>query len=105
MTIFFSFTLVDLVVPENAIIYKQIVTQDQAIQLIKEGVKPCLEQSRQALMNIASRLGIEIPSPVITSTVEELSIGDSILVLTNQSGYTEDVTNAKFKFTLWTRLA
>ena len=56
-------------------------------------------------MNIASRLGIEIPSPVITSNVEELSIGDSILVLNNQSGYTEDVTNAKFKFTLWTRLA
>jgi len=105
MTVFFGFTLIDSLIPEGVIMYKQIVTQEQAAELLKEGVKPCLEQSRQALMNIASRLGIEIPSPVITSTVEELSIGDSILVLTNQSGYTEDVTNAKFKFTLWTRLA
>jgi len=105
MTVFFGFTLVDSLIPEGVIMYKQIVTQEQAAELLKEGVKPCLEQSRQALMNIASRLGIEIPSPVITSNVEELSIGDSILVLTNQSGYTEDITNAKFKFTLWTRLA
>jgi hypothetical protein len=104
MTIFFSFTLVDSVVPENAIIYKQIVTQDQAIQLIKEGVKPCLEQSWQALMNIASHFGIATPIPA-ASQIEELSVGDSFLVLNNQSGYTEDVTNAKFKFTLWTRLA
>jgi hypothetical protein len=110
MTIFFGFTLVESMIPEGAIVYKQVITQEQAIQLIKEGVKPCLNQSQQALANIAERLGVNIPSVAVK--VEELSVGDSLLVLSALSlpgpqtiEDQEEVNSAKFRFTLWTRLA
>lgn len=104
MTVFFGFTLIDSIVPENTIMYKQVITQEQAIQLIKEGVRP-LNQSQQVLTNIASKLGVDISNSTTVSNVNELSIGDSILTLTPQHNHTEGTDNAKFKFTLWTRLA
>jgi len=103
MTIFFGFTLVDSVVPENAIMYKQVISQEQAISLINEGVK-LLDQSQQTLTNIASKLGVNISNSVTNSDIE-LSIGDSVLTLTPQHNHANDVANAKFKFALWTRLA
>jgi hypothetical protein len=104
MTIFFGFTLVDSVVPENAIMYKQTLVREQAFSLINQGVKP-LGHSQQALTNIVSKLGINISNTTTCSSVEELSVGDSVLVLTTEHGCTEDVANAESKFTLWTRLA
>ena len=105
MTIFFSFTLIDNAVPENAIMYKQTLKQEQAVSLINQGVKP-LGHSQQALTNIMSKLGVNISNTTTRFSAEELSVGDSILVLTAQHGCTEDIANAesKFTFTLWTRL-
>jgi len=107
MTIFFGFTLIESMIPEGAIMYKQVITQEQGIELIKQGVRPCLNQSQQALVNIAERLGVNIPSAVVKA--EELSIGDSLLVLNALSlpgkEDQEEVNSAKFRFTLWTRLA
>jgi hypothetical protein len=110
MTIFFGFTLAESMIPEGAIMYKQVITQEQGAELIKQGVKPCLNQSQQALVNIAERLGVDITSVAVKA--EELSIGDSLLVLSALSlpgpqtiEDQEEVNSAKFKFTLWTRLA
>jgi len=103
MTVFFGFTLVESMVPDDAIMHKQVLTQDQAIEVLKEGVRPCLSHSQKGLGDLASRLGIDIPPTATFTNMEELSIGDNFLVISNQNEYTEDVANAKF--TLWTRLA
>ena len=49
MTVFFGFTLIDSLIPEGVIMYKQIVTQEQAAELLKEGVKPCVPPSGGSL--------------------------------------------------------
>jgi len=112
MTVFFGFSLVESMIPEGAIMYKQVIAQEQGVELIKQGVRPCLDQSQQALANIAERLGVNIRSNTIK--VEELSIGDSLLVLSALSlpekisqtiEDQEEENSAKFRFTLWTRLA
>jgi len=102
MSTFFSTKLVESMVPENAIMHKQSLTQDQAMVFIKEGVVPCSEQAHQILEKITSSLGIAISKS--TRIPDELSIGDKFLLLITQPEH-GDECKASSKFVLWTRLA
>jgi len=102
MSTFFNTKLVESMIPENAIMHKQLLTQDQAMVFIKESVTPCSEQAHQILEKIASSLGIAVPKS--TSRIpDELSIGDNFLLLITQPEHGE--YKAPSKFVLWTRLA
>jgi hypothetical protein len=93
MSTFFGTKLAESMIPDNAIMCKQSLTQEQATVIIREGVVPCSTQAYQALEKITASLDATIPKS--TRIPDELSVGDQFLVLNTEHS----------KFTLWTRLA
>jgi hypothetical protein len=114
MTVYFGFAFADSMIPGNALLRKQVLTQEQAVELINRGVVPCLNPSHKATIDaMAVRCGIVVPIPSTAPKIE-LEVGDSVIVLgvrglprldaTRHEYTAEEIAKATFSFSLWTRL-
>jgi len=99
---FFDLTLVESMVPDNAIMHKQVLTRDHAAALFKDGVIPYSEQAYQALMSLKAA-GLDVNAIHAPNSLnEELSIYENFLVAAPLQRATKD--ELPYKFILWTRV-
>ncbi len=82
MSTLFNTKLVESMIPDNTIMHKQLLTQDQTMVFIKEGVTPCSEQAHQILEKITSSLGITISKS--TRVPDELQYRNFVFTLTQK---------------------
>lgn len=113
-TVFFGFAIADSMFVSDCTITRQSLTDEQARQMINNGVIPCLNPSHQATIDaMAVRYGINVDIPSTAPQVK-LSAGDSLLVMgvrglprldATRHEYTEaEIANATFAFSLYTVL-
>ena len=110
-TKFFGFALADSMFSGDCTISRRELTADEAVELVQQGVLPCLNPSHEATIRaMEARFGIVVPIPETPPRVV-LGPNDSVLVmgvrglprLTDRHEYSEEeVASATFSFALYT---
>ena len=108
---FFGFALADSMFSGDVTIRRRSLTAGEAVEMVQQGVVPCLNPSHEATISaMEARFGIIVPIPATPPRVE-LGAGDSVLVmgvrglprLTDRHEYSEEeVASATFSFALYT---
>jgi len=111
MATFFGFALADSMFVGNCSISRRSLTVEEAVEIVGQGVVPCLNPSHAAtIAAMRERFGIDIEIPEIPPRVS-LGHGDSVMVmgvrglprLTDRHEYTaEEVASATFSFSVYT---
>jgi hypothetical protein len=108
---FFGFALADSMFVGDCKIDRMALTPEEAVEMIGQGVVPCLNPSHEATIQaMTSRFGIEVEIPATPPQVK-LATGDTLLVmgvrglprLTDRHEYnTEEIAGATFSFSTYT---
>lgn len=108
---YFGFALADSMFSGNCRIDRRVLTVEEAVALVGQGVVPCLNPSHKATIDaMKSRFGIDVSIPEKPPQVS-LSVGDSVVVmgvrglprLTDRHEYNEaEVAGATFSFSVYT---
>lgn len=110
--VFFGFALADsMFTQEEVSLVRKRISVKEAVDLINQGVLPCLNPSHVATISAMNeRFGIEVEIPAIAPKVE-LENGDKLIVMsikglprldaTRHEYTTEEVAQATFDFSLW----
>lgn len=109
--VYFGFALADSMFAGDCKIERKQFTQEEAVEMIKQGVVPCLNPSHEATINaMKARYGINVEIPATPPQVK-LAVGDTLLVmgvrglprLTDRHEYSaEEIAGATFSFSTYT---